>query len=80
MKKNNTSELIEVFSGSTIEAEIVKSILNDTGIESFLKDEYMGTIAPWQTASGGLGAVKVIVSSLVYPQAKMVIEKYMNQK
>lgn len=80
MKTNNQTELIEIFSGSAIEAEIVKSILKDSEIESFLKDEYMGTIAPWHTAPGGVGSVKIIVSKLDYPQAKTIVEKYKNSK
>lgn len=80
MKTNNQTELIEIFSGSAIEAEIVKSILKDSEIESFLKDEYMGTIAPWHTAPGGVGSVKIIVSELDYPQAKTIVEKYKNSK
>jgi hypothetical protein len=80
MESNNHNELIEIFSGSAIEAEIVKSILKDSEIESFLKDEYMGTIAPWQTAPGGLGSVKVTISSLDYEQAKTIVENFKNSK
>lgn len=80
MKEKNQIELIEIFSGSAIQAEIVKSILNDNGIEAFLKDEYMGTLAPWYTAPGGAGSVKVVISSLDYTQAKMIVEKYQDPK
>lgn len=80
MKEENPIELIEIFSGSTIEAEIVKSILNDNEIEAFLKDEYMGTLAPWYAAPGGAGSVKVIISNLDYTQAKIIVEKYNNSE
>jgi len=76
MKKANRNDLTEIFSGSAIEAEMVKSILKDSEIESFLKDEYMGTIAPWQSAPGGVGSVKVLISSLDYTQAKKIVEKF----
>lgn len=80
MKEENPIELIEIFSGSSIEAEIVKSILNDNEIEAFLKDEYMGTLAPWYAAPGGAGSVKVIISNLDYTQAKIIVEKYNNSE
>jgi hypothetical protein len=80
MNANKQNELMEIFSGSAIEAEIVKSLLKDNEIESFLKDEYMGTIAPWHTAPGGVGSVKVVISNLDYPQAKTIVEKYKNSK
>jgi hypothetical protein len=80
MTANKKNELIEIFSGSAIEAEIVRSILEDNKIESFLKDEYMGTIAPWHTAPGGVGSVKVVISNLDYPQAKPIVEQYRNSK
>lgn len=63
-----------------MEAEMVKSILLDSKIESFLKDEYIGTIAPWQSSPGGVGSVKVVISSLDYTQAKILVEKYNNSK
>ena len=80
MSEKEYDKLVEIFSGSSIEAEIVKSILNDNEIESYLKDEYMGTIAPWQAAPGGVGSVKVVISSTFYRQAKTIVEKYMNSK
>jgi len=80
MKEENQIELIEIFSGSAIQAEIVKSILNDNEIEAFLKDEYMGTLAPWYAAPGGAGSVKVVISSLDYPQAKIIVDQYQETK
>ncbi len=80
MKEENQIELIEIFSGSAIQAEIVKSILNDNEIEAFLKDEYMGTLAPWYAAPGGAGSVKVVISSLDYPQAKIIVDQYQEPK
>ncbi len=80
MSEKGQDKLVEIFSGSSIEAEIVKSILNDNEIESYLKDEYMGTIAPWQASPGGVGSVKVVIPSTFYRQAKTIVEKYMNSK
>lgn len=70
------SSLVEVFAGSFIDAEMVKTILQESGIEVFLKDENMGVIAPWYVSAGGTGAVKVAVSSNNYDKATSIIQKY----
>lgn len=69
-------ELVEVFAGTTWQAEMVKSLLADAGIDAFLKDEIIGTLSPWWTASGGVGSVKVVVSYLDIGQAKLVVDGY----
>jgi hypothetical protein len=76
MKKPDEIEPVEVFAGTTWEAGIVKSLLESEGIEAFLNDEFTGTLAPWYTAGGGAGAVRVIVSSLDYEKAKPVVEEF----
>lgn len=74
--KNRENQLIEIFAGSYLEVEIFTSILKDSEIESFLKDENIGTIAPWQAASGGAGAVKVMISSSDLSLAKELLEEF----
>ncbi len=71
-------DLVEIFAGSPMDAEIVKSLLIDAEIEAFLKNENLGTIAPWHVAAGGAGAVKVIISSLNIDSAKLIVEDYIN--
>jgi hypothetical protein len=80
MKTKKANDIMEVFAGSLIEAEIVKSILRDSDILAFLKDENMGTIAPWHVSAGGAGAVKIIINSDDYEKAKLIIEKYEESK
>ena len=55
------TELIVVFNGSPIDSEIIKGILNDNGIMANLKNQLMGTIAPWQVSPGGFEPVEVEV-------------------
>jgi hypothetical protein len=69
-------EPVEVFAGSIWEAELVKSLLENAEIESFLKDENIGTLAPWYTAGGGAGSVKVIVSNQDYDTARNIVEEF----
>ena len=67
---------VEVFRGTLIEAEIVKSLLENAEVETFLKDEFLGNMAPWNVASGGVGSVKVIVSSADIEKANIVVDEY----
>ncbi|MDT8402647.1 MAG: DUF2007-related protein [Bacteroidales bacterium] len=76
MKGNKDISPVEVFAGSFMQASLVKSLLEDTGIEAFLKDEYMGTLNPWHAAPGGVEAVKVFVSDRDYEKAKIVVREY----
>jgi hypothetical protein len=69
-------EMIEIFSGTSWEAGMVKSMLEDAGIMVFLKDHIMGTLNPWWTAPGGAGSVKVTISGLDYEKAKLIVDEY----
>ena len=40
-------ELIVVYAGTQMDAGYLKSLLEDAGITAFLKDEMMGSMAPW---------------------------------
>ena len=80
MKTKKDNDIIEVFAGTSIDAEIVRSLLEDSDIKTFLKDDNMGTIAPWHVSAGGAGAVKVIINSNDYDKAKLIIEKYEESK
>jgi len=74
--KKDTIFPVEVFSGTGWEAELVKSLLENAEIEAFLIDENTGTLAPWYTAGGGAGSVKVTVSNLDLEKAKSVVSDY----
>ena len=67
---------IEVFAGNIIEAGMVCSLLESSDIHAFLKDEIMGTMNPWFVSAGGVGAVKVLVSSLDFETARFVVDTY----
>jgi len=72
------SGLTEVFAGTALQAGMVKSLLEDANIRAFLKDEVIGTLSPWWAASGGVGAVKVVVSDMDYFRAKLIVDEYEN--
>ncbi len=79
MKTNDETRAVEVFSGSIYEAEILKSLLSDNQIDAYLQDEYMGTIAPWNAAPGGVGSVKVVVSSVDLERTRPIVDAYLTR-
>lgn len=74
--KDRESKPVEIYAGTAWEAGMVKSLLANAEINSFLKDELMGTINPWYVVPGGAGAVKVFVSELDYDQALTIVAEY----
>jgi hypothetical protein len=76
MNTEDEIEPVEIFAGTTWQAEMVKSLLENQEIEAFLKDEIIGTLSPWWTAAGGVGSVKVIVSSVDFERAKVIADEY----
>ena len=59
-----------------MQANLVKSLLENAEVSAYLKDEFTGVLYPWHTTPGGVGAVKVLVSGLDYEKAKMVVDEY----
>jgi hypothetical protein len=76
MKNDEKISPVEVFAGTAVQAAVVKSLLGNAEIEAYLKDEFTGVLYPWHTEPGGVGAVKVFVSSLDFENAKIVVDEY----
>lgn len=76
MKKENEIIPVEVFDGTQWQAMLVKSLLDNAEIESFIKDSRMGVLAPWNVDAGGAGPVKIFVSNLDADKAREVIAQY----
>lgn len=76
MKPNNENEPVEVFAGTSWQAEMVKSLLENAEIEAFLNDGIVGTLAPWWAAPGGAGSVRVFVSAENFDEAKLIVNEY----
>ncbi len=70
---NDKDKIIEVFSGTLWEAELVKSLLMDAEIESFTKNSNLNTYIYEPIQASG---VKVMILNSDYEKAKEVIENY----
>ena len=75
---SHSNDLVIVFAGDTFQASHAKNALENNGIHAFLKDEFTGSIAPWHSAPGGAGAVKVIVSERDREKALQIIQEFMD--
>ena len=72
MDKDDQIIPVEVFTGAPWQAEMVKNLLENEGIEAFLKDEIIGTRSPWLGSTG----VKVVVIKQDFNKAKLIVEEY----
>lgn len=76
---SNPNDLVIVFAGDTFQASLAKNELENHGIPAFLRDELTGTIAPWHSAPGGAGAVKVSVPQQDSEKAMGIIKQFMDR-
>jgi hypothetical protein len=73
MTTDDNTQLLEIFAGSLFQAQMVQNLLENQGIESFLKDEFIGThSAVWAPSAG----VRVMVSDLDLSRAKAIVADY----
>jgi hypothetical protein len=76
MENENQSRLVLVASGTYSDASMIKLLLENEDIPAMLKDDFMGTIAPYATSPGGAGSVKVLVFEKDFEQALKIIEEF----
>jgi hypothetical protein len=67
---------VQVYAGNVVETGMVKSMLESADIQAYLQDEFNGMVVPWITSPGGMGAIKVLVSSDDYEKAKQIVDEY----
>ncbi|AVM52992.1 putative signal transducing protein [Bacteroides zoogleoformans] len=72
MKTEDKSKIVEVFSGSPWEAELVKSLLENSGIEAVTKDGMAVNLVLPATAVD----VSVLVNEKDYEVAMSVVREY----
>lgn len=72
MEKDQNS-IIEIFSGTPWESEMVKSLLKNSEIESLLKNNSVSSYSIEPTFPGG---VKVMILRSDYERAKEIVDEY----
>lgn len=65
--------VIEIFSGTPWESEMIKSLLKNAAIESFLKNNIINSYAIEPTYPGG---VKVMILNSDFERAKAIVNEY----
>ena len=75
---NQPNEWVVVYSGTIIEVDLLKCLLDGEGIESRLQNETMGMIAPHHSAAGA--GVKLAIAREDIQQARPIVEDYANNK
>ncbi|WP_321519877.1 DUF2007-related protein [uncultured Bacteroides sp.] len=80
MTTDDNIPLVEVFTGTPWEAELVKGLLESAGIQAVLRDDNFGSMVPSMTANFGPGGMKVIVSSEDYEAAVQLVETRENKE
>ena len=70
-------ELGLVFEGKSVDAEFVKNLLNDSGINCFLRDKYMGHLFTQILTQVGRHPVKVFVFQKDLTEAKKLVSNYL---
>jgi len=65
-------KLIEIFDGNLFQAQMVKNLLENEGIESFLKDEIIARSPIYR----GEGGVRVMISESDYDKARLIVNEY----
>jgi hypothetical protein len=74
-REKDKDEIIEIFSGTLWESEMVKSLLQAADIESFLKNNVLNTYAFDTTTTAN---VKVMILNSDLAQAKEIVDDYYN--
>jgi hypothetical protein len=64
-----------VYSGTIVQADLLKCLLEGAGIHAVLENEFIGMIAP-DVSPGGVGAVKVLVGKGDIDQARSIVEDF----
>jgi len=71
--KDDNDEIIEIYAGTLWESEMITSLLRDSEIESFLRNNILESYAYEPIYAAG---VKVMIFSSDYKRAKEIVDSY----
>jgi len=61
-----------VYQGDSVQADLLKTLLEGSGIQAVLEDEYLGRMYPYAIPGG----VKVLVPNDEFDEARQIVEKF----
>jgi len=64
-----------VYQGDSVQADLLKSILEGSGMQVVLEDEYLGRMYPYAIPGG----VKVLVPNDEFDEARQIVEQFLTQ-
>ena len=67
---------VVVYEGDYFRANMVKNLLENENIVSYITNDIVGTALPWHVAPGGYGAIKLTVALENYDKAKSIIDEF----
>ncbi len=78
--KQKDSDLIVIYTGNPIDSEMIKNFLTDQGIAANLRNQLMGTIAPWQISASGFEPVEIEIFARDKEKALRLIKEFNKNK
>jgi UDP-N-acetylglucosamine 2-epimerase len=75
MDKHKVIEPVLIYTGQSWEAEMLKIMLENAGIDAFINNEVIGTLLPFYTTPG-MGAVRLVVSESDAEKAREVVAEF----
>ncbi|MGQ7870070.1 putative signal transducing protein [Sunxiuqinia sp. sy24] len=76
MMRTPDHETVVIYTGKTMDAEMVNQLLNNQGIETLISNQLMGSIAPWQVSAGGFEPVEIIINKEDEAKARQLIKEF----
>jgi hypothetical protein len=64
-----------VFSGDSFQADLLKSLLEGSGMQAVLEDEFLGRMYPYAVPGG----VKILVPNDEFDEARKIVEKFLTR-
>ena len=63
-----------IYSGNIVQVDFIKSVLEGSGIQCVLQDEYLGRMRPYAVPGG----IKVLVPNADVHKARRIVEDFIN--
>jgi len=67
-----TDDFTVIYSGASLQADLLKSLLEGKGIRAILEDEFLGRMVPYAVPEG----VKVLVPNADVDKASRIVEEF----